>query len=315
MSEIKPCKVCNCTRQKSYGVVVVTLKQLKVKGREALGYDADTSVSVVLDDDGTVVEDEAYFLCLPPHTKFMFLQDKEMWTPAKRYDGGTAWLRQSFDVSSDAVDSTHGGVEPWCSLAEQLKHDMASIVLMSETELESLVAVPCSVLASALAFPEQKTQDLQKTLQKVLDRKEEARQSKELLQLYLKVVEKERRQELQQGETASHEVDGTERASAAGFNTRTLQVLKSKTSPETRLSNEELQMVLKQGMTVMMKELGWDTDRTTLLLQDCKKELSKRLQQVQAMQSLRDYSQCRGSTFNSKTTEPHEKEVVNKCKK
>lgn len=33
MSEIKPCKVCNFTRQKYYGVVVVSLSQLKAKGK------------------------------------------------------------------------------------------------------------------------------------------------------------------------------------------------------------------------------------------------------------------------------------------
>lgn len=44
------------------------------------------------------------------------------------------------------------------------------------------------------------------------------------------------------GETALDMVDSTEVDSAVGFNSRTLLVLKSKTSPETRLSNEELQV-------------------------------------------------------------------------
>lgn len=51
-------------------------------------------------------------------------------------DGGTAWLMQSFDVSSDTVDNTPGGVEPWHGLAEQLRHDLSSIILMSEADLE-----------------------------------------------------------------------------------------------------------------------------------------------------------------------------------
>lgn len=38
------------------------------------------------------------------------------------------------------------------------------------------------------------------------------------------------------------EVDGVEMDSAVGFNARTLLVLRSKTSPETRLSNEDLQV-------------------------------------------------------------------------
>lgn len=44
-------------------------------------------------------------------------------------------------------------------------------------------------------FQEKKAQDLQDTLQRVLDRREEERQSKELLQLYLKAVAKEREQD------------------------------------------------------------------------------------------------------------------------
>lgn len=55
--------------------------------------------------------------------------------------------------------------------------------------------VPHQQLASAMGFQEKKAQDLQETLQRVLDRHEEERQSKELLQLYLKAVAKEREQD------------------------------------------------------------------------------------------------------------------------
>lgn len=51
-------------------------------------------------------------------------------------DGGTAWLMQSFDTGTETVDGMHGGVEPWHSLADQLRQDLASIVLMSEADLE-----------------------------------------------------------------------------------------------------------------------------------------------------------------------------------
>lgn len=36
MAEVKPCKVCNFSRQKSYGLVVSSLDQLKVKGKRTL---------------------------------------------------------------------------------------------------------------------------------------------------------------------------------------------------------------------------------------------------------------------------------------
>lgn len=52
---------------------------LSPTGGEALGFSPSGSVTVVLEDDGTIVEDEAYFLCLPANTKFMLLHADEIW--------------------------------------------------------------------------------------------------------------------------------------------------------------------------------------------------------------------------------------------
>lgn len=48
-----------------------------------------------------------------------------------------------------------------------------------------------------------------------------------------------------------------------------------------------LQMVVSRGVEVMEEVLGWDTTRTSALLQACEAELTRRLQQVQAVQSIR----------------------------
>lgn len=61
--------------------------------------------------------------------------------------------------------------------------------------LQMLVDVPHQQLASAMGFQEKAAQDLQETLQRVLDRRDEERQSKELLQLYLNAVAKEKEQD------------------------------------------------------------------------------------------------------------------------
>ncbi|KAI4880591.1 hypothetical protein NFI96_012192 [Prochilodus magdalenae] len=299
----RPCKVCNLTRQQYYGLVASSLGQLKVKASEALGFNPGTSVSVVLEDDGTIVEDETYFLCLPQNSRFMLLRDTDVWRPSKKSDGGTAWLCQE---SFDTVDSAVSGVEAWHSLANQLKQDLASIILMSEADLQRLVDVPPADLASVLGFSQQKTKDLQETLQRVLDRREEERQSKELLQLYLKAVEKERSQALQQdGEAVLDETDGMDTDSAAGLSSRTLLVLKGRTSPETRLSNEDLQEVLKQDVETLMGVLGWTREKTTAVVQACEEELNRRLQQVQALHSLSAHSERSKST----STESHEEET------
>lgn len=54
-----------------------------------------------------------------------------------------------------------------------------------------LIDVPRSDLAEELAQSQTKTQILQDTLQQVLDRREEERQSKQLLELYLEALKNE----------------------------------------------------------------------------------------------------------------------------
>ncbi|XP_029911374.1 DNA fragmentation factor subunit alpha [Myripristis murdjan] len=314
MTERKPCKVCNFTRQKSYGLVVPSLDELKIKGCEFLGFSPSDAVSVVLEDDGTIVEDEAYFLCLPSNTKFMLLQERETWSPIRKIDGGTAWMtRDSMVLVADSVDSS-SGTEPWRILAQQLKQDLASIILMSEADLQTLVDTPCPELASVLGFQEKKAESLQETLQRVLDRREEERQSKELLQLYIKAAEREDKQEMEPSEPSQEGAgdmdvpDAMEVDAASGFMTRTLMVLKGKTSPETRLSTEELQMVVSRGVESMEKVLGLDSERTSGLVQACEAELTRRLQQVQALHSLSSHTQLDGNQQSNKSTEDSQDE-------
>lgn len=52
-----------------------------------------------------------------------------------------------------------------------------------------------------------------------------------------------------------------------------------------------MQMVVRQGVEVMMEVLGWDSERTSALVQACDSELSKRLKRVQALQSINAQNQ------------------------
>ncbi|XP_050952292.1 LOW QUALITY PROTEIN: DNA fragmentation factor subunit alpha [Labeo rohita] len=308
MAELIACKVCNSRREKYYGLAVTSLDQLKIKGIETLGFTSSPSVSVVLEDDGTIVEDEAYFLCLPANTKFMLLRANEIWMHSQADRGTAQPCRKSTYVEVDGQDVTDG-FESWHSLAEQLRQDLASIILMSEADLQSLIDVRCSDLAAALNFSEQKTQVLQDTLQRMLDHKEEERQSKELLKLYLKAVEREGTCDPQEQSARLDETDGVQVEATAGFSSTTLMVLKKKKYPETRLSNEELQMVVGHGVEVMMKVLGWDGERTSALVQTCESELCKRLQRVQALQSLSAQNQSTSQTHAGRETR------AKRCKK
>lgn len=317
----KSCRVCNFTREKYYGLAVPSLHQLKIKGSESLGFSPSSSVKVVLEEDGTIVEDQAYFLCLPMNTKFMLLLEKEKWSPVRKMDGGTAWMAHDPVVlDTDVVDSA--AVACWRNLAQQLKQDLTSVILMSEADLQTLIDVPLTELATTLGYQEKKTQDLQETLQRFLDRKEEERQSKELLQLYLKAVNQETQREegssqnAQQAESRAGDVDvldvpdGMEVDSASGFPSRTIMVLKGKTSPETRLSTEDLQLVVSRGLKTLEQVLGWDRDRTSALLKVCEAELTKRLQQIQAVQSIRSNSQTDSSQQSNEKSKENEQDTA-----
>lgn len=62
-----------------------------------------------------------------------------------------------------------------------------------------------------------------------------------------------------------------------------------------------MQMVGSQGVDVMVEVLGWDSERTAVLVQDCEAELSKRLKKVQALHSLSAQSQSSNSTSQPQT--------------
>lgn len=60
-----------------------------------------------------------------------------------------------------------------------------------------------------------------------------------------------------------------------------------------------LQMVVTRGVEAMERVLGLDRTRTSALLQACEAELTGRLQQIQAVQSIRGSAQLDGSRGSS----------------
>ncbi|XP_064137336.1 DNA fragmentation factor subunit alpha isoform X1 [Loxodonta africana] len=211
-------------------------------------------------------------------------------------DGGTAWISQeSFDV-----DETDSGVGlKWKNVARQLKEDLSSIILLSEEDLQVLIDVPCSDLAQELGQSCAAVQGLQNTLQQVLDQREEARQSKQLLELYIRALEKEGSILSKQEESKTgfvEEVDavdmGTSRETFSGvtLTSQVLTVLKEKPAPELSLSSQDLELVTKEDPKALAVALNWDKKRTETVQQACEQELSLRLQQIQSLRSLRSVS-------------------------
>ncbi|XP_006885825.1 PREDICTED: DNA fragmentation factor subunit alpha [Elephantulus edwardii] len=293
---LKPCLLRRNHSLEQHGVAASCLEELRSKACDILAIDKSLApITLVLAEDGTIVDDEDYFLCLPPNTKFVALASNEKWK-YKISDGGTAWLSQeSFDV--DQTDS--GAGLKWKNVARQLKEDLSSIILLSEEDLQVLIDVPCSDLAQELGQSCATVQGLQNTLQQVLDQREEARQSKQLLELYLRALEKEgsilsKHEETRAGFVAEMDtVDmGISRETVSGIalTSQILSALKEKPAPELSLSSQDLELVTKEDPKALAVALNWDIEKTGTVQRACEQELSLRLQQIQSLHALRSVS-------------------------
>ncbi|XP_022370235.1 DNA fragmentation factor subunit alpha [Enhydra lutris kenyoni] len=298
---LKPCLLRRNHSREQHGVAASCLEELRSKACDILAIDKSLApVTLVLAEDGTIVDDDDYFLCLPSNTKFVALASNEKWAYSNS-DGGTAWISQeSFDV--DETDS--GAGLKWKNVARQLKEDLSSIILLSEEDLQVLIDVPCSDLAQELCQSCVTVQGLQNTLQQVLDQREEARQSKQLLELYLQALEKEGSILSKQQESSAGFGDdmdavdaGTNRESSSGVTLtgQVLAALKEKPAPELSLSSRDLELVTKEDPRALAVALSWDVKKTETVQQACHQELSLRLQQVQSLHSLRSMSSRKSS--------------------
>ncbi|XP_027513808.1 DNA fragmentation factor subunit alpha [Corapipo altera] len=292
-ARLKRCVVRRRDGPEQHGVAASCLRELRDKACGVLAIDkAREPITLVLAEDGTIVDDEDYFLCLPPNTKFVALAKDEKWS-SKSFDSGTSWL-------SGAADEVDSAAEKWKQLARQLKGDLSNIILMSEEDLQVLIDVPRSDLAEELAQSETKTQVLQDTLQQVLDRREEERQSRQLLELYLEALKTEDsvlskvaepqaapRKEMDVVDTGT---SSTGTPAKTALSDQILAALREKPAPELCLDSQDLELVLKEDRAALASALGWDKQKAAALQEACDQELSKRLQQVQTLHSLRSTS-------------------------
>ncbi|XP_030078318.1 DNA fragmentation factor subunit alpha [Microcaecilia unicolor] len=300
-SSLKKCLISSRGSREQRGVAAVSLQELRSKGCVLLALDGTQEpITIVLTEDGTIVEDEEYFQCLPQNTKFMFLCKNETWA-SSTIGGCPAWLSRDSETE-DEMDS--GALPKWKCLARQLKQDLSSIILMSEEELQSLVDVPCQELAQELAENQLKVQSLQRSLQRVLDRREEERQSKQLLQLYLEALKTENTKLSRATESAIVGISNTDEvdmsascsrpASRVQLSNKILHTIKEKEYPELSLSNQELEAVSSEDTEALALVVGWEQQKVQTVQQACQQQLSQRLQQVQSLRSLRSVSQRKG---------------------
>ena len=91
-----------------------SLEDFTISSKRKLAYSGDREVSVVLEEDGTEVDDNDYFQTLEPNTCLMLLYAGERWSP--------------FSVASDDV-TDHGDLEESGRLQALLARCAASKIL------------------------------------------------------------------------------------------------------------------------------------------------------------------------------------------
>ncbi|KAG8568383.1 hypothetical protein GDO81_013977 [Engystomops pustulosus] len=207
------------------------------------------------------------------------------------------WLAQE-SIEVDDVDSSNALLR-WKVLAAQLKQNLSNIILFSESDFQILVDVPTEELSREIDIPVKKTEMLKDTLQGLLDRREEERQSKELLQLYLKAVNTDGTEEAMMDETDSKVCTQGESGKRTQLCSRVLAILQEKKSPYLSLSNAQLEAVCAEDPDALSVDLNQKLEVVHSLQAECARELQKRYEQLQCINSLSSASQAKRQNLPS----------------
>ncbi|KYM97028.1 PREDICTED: DNA fragmentation factor subunit alpha-like [Cyphomyrmex costatus] len=188
-----PYKIVDHTRERRKGITASSLKELTNIARSRLAIPVDADLTIVLEQDGTEVDDEEYFATLEKNTSLMILHGDQKWIAA----GSNTPSR--FHIVDD-VDNAEGGsridkirrrrtpIEP---LVSSLHGDPSHISLLGGNDLELLSDMDPDSLADIVPdrhFLEQ----LKEASGRFLAEKRQAQESMALLQMYASGGEMER---------------------------------------------------------------------------------------------------------------------------
>lgn len=167
----KPFKITNRCRAFKKGVVANSLEELTSKCLEK--FNLEGNVTVVLESDGTEIDDEEYFGTLDPNTSLMVFPEGQSWSPP------TPPCR----LNIDQVDDSKGSAE-LAGLVGKLKHNLCHVSLLGGPELELLSDMDPESLVD-ITFPDKIfLEQLKEASGRYLFEKRQAQDAMDLLRLY-----------------------------------------------------------------------------------------------------------------------------------
>ncbi|XP_022173925.1 DNA fragmentation factor subunit alpha-like isoform X2 [Myzus persicae] len=165
----KPYKIIDSKREHKIGIVATSLSDFMTKAQQKLDINENEPIKVVLESDGTEIDEEDYFDTLETNTLIMILKSDQKWSP---YD-------ISFKFSDDQID----GTQSLNSLIRRLQNDIGQIAFLSGCDLELLSDMDPDSLVD-MAFDRSFLDQVKEASGRFLYEKREAQDAINLLKLY-----------------------------------------------------------------------------------------------------------------------------------
>lgn len=103
----RPFRVSNCDRSRRKGVVAGTLKEFVEKAIETL-FITSNVVTLVLEEDGTVVDTEEFFQSLDDNTQFVLLEGQQKWAQGRNFRQSTPHVKKGIaNITLDLYKLNH----------------------------------------------------------------------------------------------------------------------------------------------------------------------------------------------------------------
>lgn len=173
----KPFKITDAKRENRKGVVATSLEDLTSKIVDKLQIktngEEEGKLTIVLEADGTEIDDDEYFATLDPNTSLMVLVNAQKWLPPAppcRFN----------------IDQTDGGkVEPdLANLVGKLKHNLCHVSLLRGPDLELLSDMDPDSLDDINFLDKMFLEQLKEASGRYLSEKRQAQDALDLLRLY-----------------------------------------------------------------------------------------------------------------------------------
>ncbi|XP_072755678.1 DNA fragmentation factor subunit alpha [Anoplolepis gracilipes] len=187
-----PYKIVDHTRERRKGITASSLKELTNIARNRLALPVDADLTIVLEQDGTEVDDEEYFATLERNTSLMVLHGDQKWIAAGSSKTTSRYIVvDDVDADGSRSDKIRRRRTPIEPLVSSLHGDPSHISLLGGNDLELLSDMDPDSLADIVPdrlFLEQ----LKEASGRFLAEKRQAQESMALLQMYASGGEMER---------------------------------------------------------------------------------------------------------------------------